>query len=309
MPLSQSFCSDSSEKSGEQLLGTATRADFWLALEVPQAYGRNAFEASALPGPVKTGLAEKLGRIRNSRLQLIKKSGMPAGEGIRLFAAVNHEERPNLYELTLDRYEDLLDLDLEGLAAEKREFWQYDRKAPVYLVCTNARRDPCCARFGLPVYEKAREIVGEAAWQTSHIGGHRFAATLVTLPHGVYYGYLAADSVAAVLQAQENGRIHLKNFRGRSCYDPHVQAAAALLRQEAGLEDLYRLKLIEVEALAEAEWRFHFNDLVDGRTYCAHVRQELSEFEVYKSCREQAPARVPQFHLLDHQVHAALRSL
>jgi hypothetical protein len=297
------FCSTSSREAGEQLLGTATRTDFWLVLEVPQTWGKKAFEESALPAPVKAYLNEVLKSRPNTRLQLIKRGGKFAGEGIAFFVAVNHEEQPNLYEFRLSSYEDLLTLDIPGILAERQEFWQYDRKVPLFLVCTNGKRDACCARFGQPVYETLRAYTGEDVWQTSHVGGHRFAANVVTLPHGVFYGYLGVEDVPTMVGAQRAGTVHLARFRGRSCYEEPVQAAEAFLRQRTGLLELYRFKLIEIQGLTENEWTFHFLDLRTEQTYCVQVRREPAPVAVLKSCGEEAPSQLTRFVLVDYAAY------
>jgi hypothetical protein len=300
MSTDKPFCSTSSREAGEQLFGTATRTDYWLILEVPTPWGRKAFEESDLPPQVIAHLNAVLKGKPNIRLQLIKKGWDFSGESISFFIGVNHEESPNLYEFLLPRYEDLLDLDIPGILAEREEFWQYDRKEPLFLVCTNGRRDPCCTKFGLPVYETMRTFAGDSVWQTSHVGGHRFAANVVTLPHGVFYGYLASGDVPALVAAQRAGAVYLPRFRGRSCYEEHVQAAETFLRQRTGLLDLYRFKMIEITPLAINEWMFHFSDLRTEQTYCVQVRSEPAPFEVLKSCAEETPERLTQFRLVEY---------
>lgn len=297
------FCSTSSRQADEQLLGTATRADYWLALEVPWAWGRKAFEQSDVPASVKTRLNEVLSSKPNSRLQVIKKGSELSGDGVAFFVAVNHEEHPNLYEFRLSRYEDLLDLDIPGILAEKQEYWSHDRKAPLFLVCTNGRRDPCCTKFGVPFFQEMQTVAGEDVWQTSHLGGHRFAATLVTLPHGVFYGYLSPADAQTIVDAQRAGSVHLPRFRGRSCYEDQVQAAETFLRQQTGGLDLYRFKLIEMTPLTPTEWMFHFLDLHSQQTYCVQVRSEPAPVEVLKSCGEEAPTRLTQFRLVDYAAY------
>ena len=122
-------CSASSRQSGEQIFGTATRADYWFLLEVPRPYGTSALDDSRLPPEVKAHLARGAAAVPNGRVQLIKKGPRFAGEGIKFFVGVNHEEQPNLYEFTLTRYEDLLDLDLAAITAERLAYRGHDRSA------------------------------------------------------------------------------------------------------------------------------------------------------------------------------------
>ena len=55
------------------------------------------------------------------------------------------------------------------------------------LVCTNARRDQCCALLGRPLvatFVDKPPTPDTQIWETSHLGGHRFAPTFVDLPSG-----------------------------------------------------------------------------------------------------------------------------
>ena len=104
--------------------------------------------------------------------------------------------------------------------------------APQYLVCTNGQRDLCCARFGLPVYNRLREMVAERVWQVSHLGGHRFAPNVLVLPDGLLYGRVNPDGLAGFVAAVEGGAVDFGRLRGRSCYPKHVQAAEAFAARD-----------------------------------------------------------------------------
>jgi hypothetical protein len=73
------------------------------------------------------------------------------------------------------------------------------------LVCTNGRRDVCCALWGQRFYAAAAALLPNV-WQTTHLGGHRFAATAVSLPAAEYF-LLRADGPApnALLSVRETG--------------------------------------------------------------------------------------------------------
>jgi hypothetical protein len=46
----------------------------------------------------------------------------------------------------------------------------------------------CCARLGVPLAQALAARHPGPVWETTPVGGHRFAANLVLLPHGLYYG-------------------------------------------------------------------------------------------------------------------------
>ena len=90
---------------------------------------------------------------------------------------------------------------------------------PIVLVCTHGRRDACCARLGLPLFDAlAPHLPPERLWQSSHLGGHRFAPNVLVLPHGIQLGRIPLERAAEVAELLEDGRIPLDLYRGRTIY-------------------------------------------------------------------------------------------
>lgn len=99
-----------------------------------------------------------------------------------------------------------------------------------WMVCTHGKRDRCCARAGLPTYAALKEQAADdgcKVWQTSHLGGHRFAATLVVLPSGVMYGRVPPqeDAAAHLLALDAQDEIASPWFRGIVGWPRWLQAA------------------------------------------------------------------------------------
>jgi len=92
--------------------------------------------------------------------------------------------------------------------------WQ-TAEEPMYLVCTHGRRDACCGGLGSQL---ARTLAAEGypVWETTHVGGHRFAPNFVILPHGLYYGPVDAEGAVAAIEAHLNGAVSVQGFRGRA---------------------------------------------------------------------------------------------
>ncbi|MBN9609533.1 MAG: hypothetical protein BGO26_07690 [Actinobacteria bacterium 69-20] len=101
-------------------------------------------------------------------------------------------------------------------------------------VCTNAKRDRCCAVRGRPVAAALRTTFGQRVTEISHLGGHRFAATMLVLPIGYSYGQLTPDLADAVVRAALDGLVHPTGLRGRSDLSPAAQAADAYWRVALG---------------------------------------------------------------------------
>ncbi len=88
--------------------------------------------------------------------------------------------------------------------------------APLFLVCAHGRRDVCCARLGGPLARALAARHPGQVWETTHVGGHRYAANLVILPHGLYYGPVDEDFAAAAIAAYQHGEITPARYRGRA---------------------------------------------------------------------------------------------
>jgi hypothetical protein len=125
----------------------------------------------------------------------------------------------------LRRASGLVDLDLEKLAAGSAPGFGELVSEPVFLVCTHGRRNVCCARFGGPLAAGLAARYPGQVWETTHVGGHRYAANLVILPHGLYYGPVGVDLAAAAIGAYERGVITPSRYRGRAGQPKAVQEA------------------------------------------------------------------------------------
>jgi hypothetical protein len=106
------------------------------------------------------------------------------------------------------------------------------------VVCTHGRHDPCCAERGRPLAQWLSVARPDQTWESTHVGGDRFAANLIAFPHGWYFGRVEADTGPVVADAYADGRVELRHARGRSCFAIDVQAAELFLRSDRGLDDL-----------------------------------------------------------------------
>jgi hypothetical protein len=131
-------------------------------------------------------------------------------------------------------YLDEPDLDLAALAAGHRLSFGEPVSEPVFLVCVNGRRDLCCARLGVPLARTLAASHPAQVWETTHVGGHKYAGNLVILPHGLYYGPVAAEQATASIEAYANGRVLSDRYRGRAGQPREVQEKEHARLAEAG---------------------------------------------------------------------------
>jgi hypothetical protein len=280
----RSLCSQRSSAVNEQLFGTAPRTEVWILVEYNQPPGENAFEDSDLPPEVKSYLFQQQKAIPNSRVLLLRKDQHKDQPYTNFFIGVSSESNPVIYEFRLNRFEELIDIDLLELIQRGSRSSKYIRQDPLFLVCTNGKRDPCCALWGPQVYSEISHFLSEAVWQTSHVGGHRFAANVIGLPHGIYFGRVRPDQGETLVKSYENGLLSLDHYRGRSCYSSPAQVAEYFLRRESAILGLDTLRILHEEKTSDGQWMFQFSAEPDQSHYQINLTAIESQFEIFESC-------------------------
>jgi hypothetical protein len=275
-----------SREVGEPLWATAPRADTWLLLEYNGVWGSKALDESDLNPVVKQHLLHQSQSLSNARIQFIKQNR--GANRITFFVVRTHPITPLLYRFHLSSYDDLLDLDLAALLSDHSDRTLSEER--VLLVCTNGKRDACCAQHGVPLYGALSQALGESVWQTTHIAGHRFAGTLVSLPHGLYYGRLGRETVPHLVEAHHHNRILLDHYRGCAAYDAPVQAAEYYLRRELQLLEVPALQLREVTPAGEQRWQVRFRNLRSGETHMLQVQAGTAPYGIYQNSTDTQPS-------------------
>ncbi|MBK9746308.1 MAG: hypothetical protein IPO91_05955 [Chloroflexi bacterium] len=291
------FCSDCSVEAGEKFFASAPRTEHWILVEYTGAWGAKAIPESDLAPEVKAKLNGWADNIPFTKVLFIKQGAM--GATVRVFVALTNESSPVLYKFELASYEALLSFDLDAVLRRDPQFDANVQRDPLVLVCTNGRRDVSCAKYGLPVYTAFAEQTPGWAWEVTHVGGHRFAGTLVTLPDGVMYGRISPDDVSALVAAQRNRALVVEKTRGRAFFDAPVQAAEYFLRGSTGIATLSGVCFESIRQPEENVWSVRFSVAHDNELHEVHVRREMSPWTVYESTTDEAPRQVPQFHLVE----------
>lgn len=238
-------CGIDSRDVGEALMGTASTIQAWLAIEQPGAWGPKALRESALDAEVAAAI-DRAASPHAVRVLLMRR---PRGSD----AAATADGRRRVYLAHTGRegrWIEQLDVAVEDLAGlADLPFSDFGLALPpevgapgppsVHLVCTHGRHDPCCADYGRPVVRALVESGVDEVWETSHIGGDRFAANVLALPEGIYYGRVEPERATDLVRGHRAGVIDLDHYRGISCWPPAVQAAEAFARSwldEAGID-------------------------------------------------------------------------
>jgi sucrase/ferredoxin-like protein len=243
-----SLCSELARHRRDPMFASASPVRRWLLVEQPGPWGRDALTASRLDGHVAAEMAARMRRT-GTRTLLIRRPGRSAGSSRRRWAVVHSapgEERTWWGSFADDR--ELLAIPADGSFGELS-------MDPIYLVCTHGKHDTCCALRGRPVAAALAADYPEATWECSHVGGDRFAANLVLLPHGLYYGFVEAEAALETVKAYEKGAVVPNHLRGRSSLSLPVQAAQHHARAALHENGLNELLPVNAEKLTATTWR------------------------------------------------------
>ena len=241
-------CATLSRALGEPLHATASRVRGWVLLEQPGPWGREAVTQSRLDRDLGLAL-ERAAAAAHLRLLLIRRPGRGASRPHTCFVAHTSRGRRWLERRRLDDPAELLELDMAAVVAGERPGFGAQVAEPVYLVCTNGRHDRCCATYGRPLAQVLAAGHGELIWESSHVGGDRFAGNLVCLPDGHYFGRVGPADADRVVGLHRKGSIDLAHWRGCCVDPPVVQAAEWFARRLTGLPGVGDLDLLGRERL------------------------------------------------------------
>jgi hypothetical protein len=287
-------CSDGSLAVEEPLAGTAPQAVAWIALEQNGPWGPRALTDSHLDPAVGRALEEVTAR-HDVRPSLIRCPGRhaddPAMHHARRHVLVAYT-RPGatwLLEGVVEEPAAVLDIDWAALRAGDQDTVRRSLPSlvpaarPHLLVCTNGRRDVCCAVKGRPVALGAAALHPGRVWEVTHTSGHRFAPTAVLLPAGTLHGHLDVAAAGELLRAAEQGATVLRGSRGRSTWPPPAQVAELAVREEHGVLGLDALDVVAHEQTGERSWATEVRHL-DGRTWRVQVESRDSAVLRSESC-------------------------
>ena len=200
-----------SEANGEEPAGSAAPFADYLLVEVAPPWKEDVITSRRFP----EGIKESVERARNAgyldKLTALKPDPEYSREGHlrmilfrrppgRFFATYEREEYVAPHGEIVPLIE-ALTVGPEKLSrfARYREDTSHLRDI---LVCTHGSRDVCCGKFGYPLYEELHQKYATGSevrrlriWQTSHVGGHRFAPNLLDLPEGRYWGRMGPEAL------------------------------------------------------------------------------------------------------------------
>lgn len=290
---SRALCAAVSSANAEPLAATASRIDSWILLEYREMWDRDVLGGSLLPDALKHHLREQLHELRPSRLLFLKKPERRSYGRRQVWFGTSKPGVERFFQLEVDHLEDLRDFDFAAaLAGQETPGVPVDH--PLLVVCTHGKRDRCCAKNGRPLYDAfRRETESGWVWQSTHVGGDRFAGNVVVFPQGLYYGRVEPGDTGGLLAANAAGRIDLGRYRGRAAYPFQVQAAEQAIREAEGLLGIDDLAFAGSRPAGEDAWRVRFRTVAGVRE--VDVAAELAAEPVYLTCGASEPSRPRHF--------------
>jgi hypothetical protein len=295
--LDPSRCSVQALERGDSPVGTASLATRWVLVEQPGPWGRDALAQSRFDPRVAPLLARRA-RAEGVRLMLVRRPGDRLADSGRRWAYVDSRPGHEQVRWSVRASDaDLLDVPWDGSVGEPAT-------GPTYLVCTHGGHDACCALRGRPL-ARSLPVAGPAAvWECSHVGGCRFAANVVVLPHGFYYGQVPGDG-AELVDAHQHGRVALPWLRGRAGVAAPAAAAQHAARTELGLvgvDDLLPVRSRQLTAPGAEVERFEVELAGPAGDVVVTVESRPSAEAGRLTCRAVHPAHPRQWRTVSLEV-------
>jgi hypothetical protein len=253
VPSGRPRCAEVAEAAGDPLEGTAPPAEQWLLIEHPGPWERYVLDDPRLD-PAAAAALDRWSRAATGRVLLVRRPGRTGRAAARRWFRV--DSRPGREAARTGLFTDereLVDVAADPAAGVPSE-------GPLYLVCTHGRHDACCAVRGRPLAAALAVAEPERTWEASHVGGCRFAAAMVLLPHGVVLGAVPAAEGPAVAARYGAGLLPSRWVRGRAALPPAVQAAQHHARVATGVDDADALVPEDVSADGPGTWVVTFTD-------------------------------------------------
>ncbi len=284
-------CSVRSRERGDPLTGTAGRGERWFLVEIDGSWGSHAFLESRLDADLAQRLVTRVERA-GIRPLAIRRTGRRATErrAQSSYAWALVDARPGREQIRWGRAlneAELLTIPLDGSAGDPSS-------EPVICVCTHARHDQCCAVRGRPLVAAFAHEYPDLTWECSHLGGDRFAATMMVFPEALMFGRVGAEDARGLFERYRAGRIDARHFRGRASLSNAAQAAQSFAAQASGDDRIAAYRPVAELPGTDGGWTVE----LDHESAPVVVQVESTQSEpLLSTCRATHTAPVREFAL------------
>lgn len=274
-PLSRDRCSAEARRLGEALAGTAPHHRRWLLIEHDGPWSKHAVETPPIAGRIAEALRAAVSG-HEARMVLVRRQGQEAHDGheerARSWWAIDTQAGTSVQGIW--RHDDDLRVAAQSLGTQLDQ--EGEPADPMLLVCTHANRDSCCGVKGRPVCAALGKKWPDEVWECTHIGGHRFAGTVLSLPDGACYGNLDLGNAARVIEAHRSGLVMAAHLRGLVRWRQPLQAALTFVLGAHGPAPIDAVMVSDVEEQAGGVLRVHIRgqDPVPDSVWVRVTKQE-----------------------------------
>ena len=276
-------------RRGDRLEGSGSRGMRWLMLELCGPWGHSALLESPalLPSELGRQIAQRA-QAADIRVAAIRRPGKRTDQ--RRWRWALADARPGQESLhwgEVDGPDGYAEIPLDGSAGTPSA-------EPLVAVCAHGKHDQCCAVRGRRATSLIADRYPEATWECSHLGGDRFAATMIVLPHGLFYGRVdLAEDPADIITRYTEGRVEPRHLRGRSSYPAEVQVAQHHARAAFGDDRIDAFAPLDV-----VESDGHVDVTLEGPHGPVEVRlRETFSEPIFTMCQARTPGPVKGWEL------------
>jgi len=196
--------------------GTALKADFLLAVDVPLPWPKPVFNHEFLTGVVELlddyFLSARLLASVPENNDHLTVTVYELKEDVHQTKSLLHRTQCTFHPSNLL---EVLKKTFDGeIKEEVRENLQDEQVRELWL-CTQGSHDICCGSAGTALYLEAEENLHEVKIRrVSHLGGHRFAPTAVTFPDGRMWSHLNMENLEQIFNQTPVTEELIKKNRG-----------------------------------------------------------------------------------------------
>lgn len=239
-PSAEPRCSRFTIATGEDPVGTASGYRRYLLIEVPTPWRSDVWQSKYVPSGVIAARKRAVSLGKELRFLAVVPEPKYARPGFtrvldfrrpeNAFARFQRDEFLVLHEAVGD----LVNALVGDSAADLEPFAVYrDGNSDVrdLLVCSHGSHDACCGTFGFRLYRTLQPYSDDPAgnlriWRVSHIGGHRFAPTVIDFPEARYWAHLDAETAELLIRRDrpvERLRSHYRGWGGLGPFEQIVE--------------------------------------------------------------------------------------
>ena len=283
-------CAAVAEAAGDPLPGSAPPAQQWFLVEHPGPWERVVL-ADPRVDRAAAGALDRWAVTHGGRVLFVRRPGRAAADGDGRRRWLRVDSRPGREGVRAGWFAD--ERELVDVVGDPSAGAPAD--GPLFLVCTHGRHDTCCAVRGRPLAAAFAAAAPDATWECSHVGGCRFAAAAVLLPHGIVLARVPPEDAAGIAARYAGGLLPESGIRGRASLPPVVQAAQHHAREATGDHGVDTLVPVDVRGDAAGTWHVTFAD--PAATVVLRQRQVATGRPL--TCAATRPGTMRVFDLVD----------